>query len=99
MRGTFAASKAPKTPCPPPGPYATLRVPSLWHCSGGKPRRAIHGPARLARLPAEHPPEQHLRSAFWAGPRSRLEDLFMAREKAEASNACAWELCNELKPQ
>ena len=52
------AEKVPtKKACPtirPPRPGSV--VPSLRHCYGGTPRRAIHGPSRLARRPAAPPP-------------------------------------------
>ncbi len=48
-------------------------MPSLRHCYGGAPRRAIHGPSRLARRPASPPPpQQHLRSASCDGPQRCL---------------------------
>ncbi|GFM71128.1 hypothetical protein PSCICL_21200 [Pseudomonas cichorii] len=48
-------------------PWAPVRprqagVPSLRHCSAGTRRRAVPGPAALARRPASQP--QYLHSAF-----------------------------------
>ena len=48
--------KEPKGLAPPYGSSLGLGVPSLRHCSGGTPRSAIHGRARLARHPCRAAP-------------------------------------------
>ncbi|MDB5984694.1 MAG: hypothetical protein JWQ69_5709 [Pseudomonas sp.] len=66
QRVTFEKRESNQSAFPPPyGSSLWLGLPSLRFCSGGAPRGAVPGPARLTRRPASPPPEQNLRSACW----------------------------------